>query len=235
MLRLFADLKIEKNELTADLLVNIRKPPADQLHEIFLRDDRHVKDCKTRCERFVELPRSRIPVIHCRDKTCLRLKLHPGISRNIQNAPEIKGGMEDGEGFIFSHIDLIEDTESALYGCKKDGSFPENDTAPVICIRPDQIGRVCSDVERDVPDRPQESCSEILGQDIFSGRLRTGEQKVPAGKNRGERLLPHFLSVIHIFRMRDPFPISLIDRICPPKFLHSSKKLLTNSFPTKNC
>ena len=124
-------------------------------------------------QSFVQLTCTRVAVIHGGNKTGCIVHGDPLITGHINATAEVQSGVQHSQGLIFCHIDLIEDTESALYGCKKDGSFPENDTVPVICIRPDQIGRVRSDVERDVPDRPQESCSEILGQDIFSGRLRT--------------------------------------------------------------
>ena len=85
-------------------------------------------------------------------------------------------------------------------------------------------------MEGHVPYWLTKGCREILAQHVLAGSLRTGKQKVPAGKKDRERHLPGLFAVIIVLRLRDSVSIFLAHRIYAAEFFHSPDKISRHAF-----
>ena len=106
------------------------------------------------------------------------MKIDPVIARNINRAAMIQSCMKDRDCIVLRHVDLIQNTETAILGTLIDAALSEADFIVHKGIRPDQISAVCIDMEGYIIDRAAKSIGQIFCQDIFSCGLRARKKKI---------------------------------------------------------
>ena len=191
-------------ELLRVLLPDIRVLVANQFFQILLTDDRHLNDQEPRGECLIDLTGSGVPVVHGPDKPRSLIQADAVVSRNIDDPAEIQNGVKNSQRFIFRHIDLIKNAETALLCHPQNRSLPQANRAVLKRIRSDQRSGVCIDIKRNIPLRSPENRGQILRQNVFSGSLRTGQEQMLADQQRGQCLFPHIRSVVMVHRIRYP-------------------------------
>ena len=83
-----------------------------QLFKVFLRDGGHLDDCKAGSQGLVQLPGARVAIVHGGDEAGLFGQRDALVAGHINGAAEVQHGVEDGQGLVFGHVDLVQHKRS---------------------------------------------------------------------------------------------------------------------------
>ena len=111
-----------------------------QLFKVFLRDGGHLDDCKAGSQGLVQLPGARVAIVHGGDEAGLLGQRDALVAGHINGAAEVQHGVEDGQGLVFGHVDLVQYAEAAGLRALVDGALPQRHGAVFKGVRPQQGG-----------------------------------------------------------------------------------------------
>ena len=161
----------------------------------FLCLSRHVNYQETGNKGFVQFLCPSISVVHGSDKSGCRMKFDPVIARNINGTAVIKSRMKYGYRVIFRHIDLVQDSEAAIFRTLINTSFAKLYLIVDKCICSDQITAVGIYMKGYIIRRSAENIGKIFCQDIFSCCLRTCQKQIFAPEKACNSHLQDILSI----------------------------------------
>ena len=110
--------------------------------------------------------------------------------------------MKHCKGFVFGHIYLIQDAEASVLCGEGYRTRPEGDLIAVIGVRSYKEGSIHIDMEGNIPYRPHEEGSEVIGEYVFTGGLRPCKEQVLSCEDGGYGLFPGIPAVVKVFRLR---------------------------------
>ena len=198
-------MQVEKelHELSAVLFFQRGELLAEQTVQTVLRDGRHLNDDKARGERFIQLARAGVAVVHRADEARGGVDRHAVVAGDVDGAAEVQRGVQHGKSLIFGHVDLVEHAEAPVLRAEVDGAGAEGHLSVFKGVHADEPGGIHADVEGNVPRGAAEGLRQIFGQHVLAGRLAAGEQQVLAAQQRGDGGLPDLFPIIMIARLRD--------------------------------
>ena len=80
----------------------------------------------------------------------------PAVSGNVDAAPVVQSGVQNGNSIVFGHVDFIQYAKAAGFSTKRDRSLSERHLVVPKSIRADQGCTICIDVERNIVGWPAE-------------------------------------------------------------------------------
>ena len=222
-------LQVEKelHELSAVLFFQRGELLAEQTIQTVLRDGRHLNDDKARGERFIQLARAGVAVVHRADEARGGVDRHAVVAGNVDGAAEVERRVQYSKRLIFCHVDLVEHAEATMLCAKVHGAGAEADLAALERVHADEARGVHVHVERHVPCGTGEDLGEVFRQYVFARGLTAREQQVLPAQNGGDRLFPHVLAIIMIPRLRDAVLQLRRRRILRVKFTNAIQKVGT--------
>ena len=128
---------------------------------------RHVNYHKSGNQCFIQFLRSRITVIHRTNKTCCRMQLYSGISRYINASSMIQCGMKHGYRVILCHINLIENTKTAVLCTFVNRSLSKLNFIIFKSICTYQCCTVCIHMKGNIIGWSSKHPGKCLAEDIF--------------------------------------------------------------------
>ena len=138
------------------------------------------------------------------------------VSRYIHNPPIVERRVKHRNRVILCHIDLVKDSKTAVYRALIHRTRPQLHFTAAKCICAHKRAAVHVDMKGHVVGRSAEHPRKIFRQNIFSGRLRAGQQDILALQQRVGRHLKCFSSIIRHVRGGDSVLQSFLHRImCP--------------------
>ena len=161
-------------------------------------------DHKAGGQGLVQLPGAGVAIVHGGDKAGGGGDGHPLVSGDVQHPPEIQGGVEDSQGLVFRHVDLVQNAETPVSGALVNRSGAETDLPVCKGVRANQPGGVQVHMKRHVPRGASEHRGQVFHQHVFAGGLAPGEQQVFPAQQRGDGLLPNLTPVVAELGDRNP-------------------------------
>ena len=149
------------------------------------------------------------------------MKVYLVISRHIDGTAVVQCRMKHRNCVVFCHIDLVQDTESAIFCTAVDTSLAKLHFVVLKSIRSDQITTVGIYVKRYIVRRTVKNICQVLGTDILAGRCRSGQEQVLTLEDGCDRHLQDLLSIERYGRFRDPSCCFFLYRISLSEFFDS--------------
>ena len=218
-------VKEEQSKLVHIFVRQVGKLGPQQLFKVFLRDGGHLDDCKAGSQGLVQLPGARVAIVHGGDEAGLFGQRDAFVAGHINGAAEVQHGVEDGQGLVFGHVDLVQHAETAALGTAVDRPGPEGDRPIHKGVHADEGGCIHVHMERDVPCGAAKSGGQILGQHIFAGGLAAGQQQVFAAEQGRQCLLPDLPAIIGKAGSRDAGAQGLGQSVGGAVIFHSAQQV----------
>ena len=141
------------------------------------------------------------------------MHIDPVISRYINTSSVVQCRMENRNRIILCHIDLVQDSESAILGAAVYTSLPKLYLIIYKSICADQIPAVCIYMKGYIINRSSEDPCKVFCQNILSCSLSSCKEKVFALEHRSNPHFQHFSSVKGHIRLGNSVFLFLRHRI----------------------